>query len=141
GRRAGGDRRGDRLLRGGPGRDLLRGHLLVGVVGVPRLDDVLAPGHLLLVVRQPDRDRAGDGGGVVPAASPAAPGTGCGQGAGGQRRGDADDPVVLHDNSSSSGVGCASGAGPAVLARSRSTVQSTVTDSAGSPARSASSRS
>ena len=44
------------------GRDLLARDLLVGMGRVPSADHRLGPGHLLLVVRVPDLDRATGGG-------------------------------------------------------------------------------
>ena len=57
GRVARGDRGADDLLGALAGRDLLGGHLLLGVRGVPVRDHRLAPGDLLGVVREPDLDR------------------------------------------------------------------------------------
>src|SRR5690606_8753992 len=55
---ASGDRRGDGLLGALTSRDLLGLDLLIGVVGIPCLNHRLAPGDFLLVVGQPDLDRA-----------------------------------------------------------------------------------
>src|SRR3954468_23555111 len=47
----------DLLLRALPRPDLLRGDLLIRMPGIPRRHHLLAPGHLLGIVRIPDRDR------------------------------------------------------------------------------------
>src|SRR5690606_4247330 len=66
---AGGDGGGDGLLRGRGGGDLLRGHLLVGVLLVPGVHDGLSPGELLLVVGEPDLDASGAAAGILAAAA------------------------------------------------------------------------
>ena len=65
---AGGDRGADHLLGRLPGGDLLGGDLFVGVLRVPGVDHLLAPGDLLGVVRQPDLDGARGAGGARAAA-------------------------------------------------------------------------
>src|SRR5699024_4283810 len=83
----GGDGGGDRLLGALARRDLLRGDLLVRMVGVPGLDRGLAPGDLLLIVGQPDGDGAAGGSGLVGVAAVSTGGRG-GEGRGEGHRGE-----------------------------------------------------